>query len=161
MKQVEEQLLPSQKKLVESIANKLVNLNYEQIRYFMNKIAEPEKKLVHIAPITYEPSWPKAEDFKEFPKEASFQQKEELMKELAGWYKKHLPNFGLGRGVAAQAIEVKKQEKKEEKTEEVKEKEIVDVELTAFDAAKKINLIKEVKNILNLGLKEVILIIKN
>jgi large subunit ribosomal protein L7/L12 len=40
------------------------------------------------------------------------------------------------------------------KEEEKKEKSHYDIELTKFDAAKKIALIKEVRGILNLGLKE-------
>lgn len=42
----------------------------------------------------------------------------------------------------------------EEKKEEKKEKEAYDIELTSYDPAKKIVLIKEVKNLLNLGLKD-------
>lgn len=40
------------------------------------------------------------------------------------------------------------------KVEEKKEKSHYDIELTKFDAAKKIALIKEVRGLLNLGLKE-------
>ena len=35
-----------------------------------------------------------------------------------------------------------------------KKKKIVNIELTGFDAAKKLNIIKEVKSLLGLGLKE-------
>ena len=42
----------------------------------------------------------------------------------------------------------------EKKEEEVKEKTHFDVELTSFDAATKIKLIKEVRGALGLGLKE-------
>jgi large subunit ribosomal protein L7/L12 len=57
-------------------------------------------------------------------------------------------------GGGAQAAP-KNEEKKEEKKEEPKkEKEIVDIELSSFDAAKKINLIKEVRTLFGLGLKE-------
>lgn len=65
-------------------------------------------------------------------------------------------------GLAVQQ-EAPKEEVKEEKKEEKKEvyitlikKEVYDIELSSFDAAKKIVLIKEVRAALNLGLKEVI-----
>lgn len=58
---------------------------------------------------------------------------------------------GGGQGgqqeAAKPAAEVKKEEPKVEKTH-------FDVELTKFDAANKIKVIKEVRAILNLGLKE-------
>jgi len=52
------------------------------------------------------------------------------------------------------SINAKKEAKKEEIKEPTKEKEIVEIELVSFDAAKKITLIKEVRALLNLGLKE-------
>ena len=55
---------------------------------------------------------------------------------------------------------VEKEEKKEEKKEVIQtiiiiQRETYDIELTSFDAAKKITLIKEVRALLNLGLKDV------
>lgn len=47
-----------------------------------------------------------------------------------------------------------KVEKKEKEKEEVKQKQIMDIKLVSFDAAKKINLIKDMRSALNLGLKE-------
>lgn len=63
--------------------------------------------------------------------------------------------MGGGGGAAAPqeaAPEAKQEEKPKE--EEKKEKSHYDIELTKFDAAKKIALIKEVRGILGLGLKE-------
>ena len=54
-------------------------------------------------------------------------------------------------GGQAPAAAAKAEEKKEEAP---KEKTHYDVELTSFDAAQKIKLIKEVREILKLGLKE-------
>ena len=59
---------------------------------------------------------------------------------------------GGGGGAAAAAPE--KKEVKEEKKVEVKEKSHYDIELSKFDPAKKIALIKEVRALLGLGLKE-------
>ncbi len=56
-----------------------------------------------------------------------------------------------GSGASTETA-AKKEEKPKE--EEKKEKSHYDIELTKFDAAKKIALIKEVRVLLNLGLKE-------
>lgn len=63
---------------------------------------------------------------------------------------------GMGGGAAqAQAAPAQAAEPEKPKEEEKpKEKSHYDIELTKFDAAKKIALIKEVRGILNLGLKE-------
>lgn len=60
----------------------------------------------------------------------------------------------FGGAPAQQAATETKTEEAKPKEEEKKEKSHYDIELTKFDAAKKINLIKEVRGILNLGLKE-------
>jgi len=60
----------------------------------------------------------------------------------------------MGGGGAAQAAPVAAAVVEKPKEEEKKEKSHYDVELTKFDAAKKIGLIKEVRAILGLGLKE-------
>jgi large subunit ribosomal protein L7/L12 len=60
-----------------------------------------------------------------------------------------------GGGAPAQAAPVEAAKVAEKpKEEEKKEKSHYDIELTKFDAAKKIALIKEVRGILSLGLKE-------
>jgi large subunit ribosomal protein L7/L12 len=61
--------------------------------------------------------------------------------------------MGGGAAPAGGAPQAAKAEEKP-KEEEKKEKSQYDIELTKFDAAKKIALIKEVRGILNLGLKE-------
>ncbi len=61
--------------------------------------------------------------------------------------------MGGGAAPAGGAPQAAKAEEKP-KEEEKKEKSHYDIELTKFDAAKKIALIKEVRGILNLGLKE-------
>ena len=75
---------------------------------------------------------------------------QELMSQLG-------PFMGsMGGGSAAGGQSVAAPEKKAEKVvEEVKvEKTHFDVELTTFDAAQKIKVIKEIRAIMNLGLKE-------
>ncbi len=61
----------------------------------------------------------------------------------------------MGGGAQAQAAPAQAAEPEKPKEEEKpKEKSHYDIELTKFDASKKINLIKEIRAILNLGLKE-------
>lgn len=63
--------------------------------------------------------------------------------------------FGAVSGSASSApAEAQVEVKKEVKEEVVREKPVFDVMLVGFDAAKKITLIKEVRALLSLGLKE-------
>lgn len=65
------------------------------------------------------------------------------------------PMMGMmGGGAPAQAAPVAAVEAEKPKEEEKKEKSHYDIELSKFDPAKKIGLIKEVRAILGLGLKE-------
>lgn len=61
--------------------------------------------------------------------------------------------IGGGSSAAAAPVEAAKEEEKP-KEEEKKEKSHYDIELSKFDPAKKIGLIKEVRALLGLGLKE-------
>ncbi|CDW86882.1 ribosomal protein l7 l12 c-terminal domain containing protein [Stylonychia lemnae] len=61
---------------------------------------------------------------------------------------------GGGSSAASSTVGATKETSQEKKVEEVKEKSHYDIELSKFDPAKKIILIKEVRAILNLGLKE-------
>ena len=61
---------------------------------------------------------------------------------------------GGGGAPAAQAAPAEAKAAEKPKEEEKKEKSHYDIELSKFDAAKKIALIKEVRGILGLGLKE-------
>lgn len=83
-----------------------------------------------------------------------FTKQEDLMKAVSKWYQSSVPGFGLGAaGPSAQEQKVEKVEQKKEVVQEIS-KEMYDVELTSFDTAKKIVLIKEVRGLTNLGLKE-------
>ena len=62
--------------------------------------------------------------------------------------------MSTGGGSSVTAAKDTKVEEAKPKEEEQKEKSHYDVELTKFDPAKKIALIKEVRGILTLGLKE-------
>lgn len=77
------------------------------------------------------------------------------------FWPKDNPNWGsleMEGGISSSSANSEKDnlkvEKKEKEKEEVKQKQIMDIKLVSFDAAKKINLIKDMRSALNLGLKE-------
>merc|ERR1719362_151131 len=72
---------------------------------------------------------------------------------LSKWFIETNPGFGMGAGGNAGAKSAEKTEEKKEEKKEV-EKSVYDLELAAFDSGKKIALIKEVRTLTNLGLKE-------
>jgi ribosomal protein L7/L12 len=83
----------------------------------------------------------------------AFFKQQEFMSNFVDWLSKQ-PKPDLGFGPAPGTVEDKPVEKKEAAKVEERIKPIVDVELSAFDPAKKISLIKEVRAMTNLGLKE-------
>ena len=85
----------------------------------------------------------------------------EYSKRSVLFWPKNNPNWGqieLGSNSSASGNNSKteKTELKNEKVEKEpeKKKQIVDVKILSYDTAKKINLIKEIKTLMNLGLKE-------
>lgn len=157
IKRIRDELTPSQRKFIEILAGKLASLNFAQINYVFNKYNERLDKIKTISPLSVNPQWLDLQKDLggKIPNDgARFTDHEELMKNWAKWYQSQIPGFGVGEVSAPQATTEKKEVKKEEKKEEVQEKSAYDLELTSFDAAKKIALIKEVRAALNLGLKE-------
>jgi large subunit ribosomal protein L7/L12 len=151
---IKEDLLPSQRKFIELLADKIINMNNFQIQKVLKNYTERTIKLKHVAPITIVEPWLELQKQlgNKIPEDgAKFPHYEEMMKDLSKWYISQNPSFGIGSGPAVAAV---KEEKVVEKKEEKKEKEAYDIELTSFEPAKKIVLIKEVRALLNLGLKE-------
>ena len=92
------------------------------------------------------------------PINPAYFKQQEFMSDFTKWLSSVKP-IDLGFGTTATSTQ-KTQSKSEVKAEDVKmTKSVVDIELTSFDASRKIVLIKEVRAILNLGLKEVLLLI--
>ena len=84
---------------------------------------------------------------------ADFPQEKELFNQLKALVGSEMfGNVGTATKQSETAAAKPAEEKKEE---EKKPKEAFDIELSGFDASKKIMLIKEIKNLLNIGLKEV------
>jgi hypothetical protein len=134
-------------------------MNSTQIKYSLDQLKIDHEKLKLNTPIQLFNELPSRESIGEpsNPNIKDFAAQKDLMIALSKWFIQQNPGFGLGSGPAAAgpAKADDKAQKKEAKEQKV-EKEIYDLELTAFDAAKKIGLIKEVRTLTNLGLKEVI-----
>ena len=115
-----QELLPSQKKFIDNIAHKVIRLNIYQMSKFFKLLNDQTMKINPLAPLSYEPAWPKGEDYTQYPSEPSFKNQEDIMKEISEWYKKNLPEFGLGSS-SGPAITNTVEKKEETKSDVVKE----------------------------------------
>lgn len=136
------------------IAEKYLSLNNYQMIYVNTKLEENFRKVRGLSPITINTDWPTLVQLEGDvpPPNPNFFQQQELMSEFAKWLK---TQEGVDVGFSAGPAKSEAPKEATVQKEEVKkEKEIVDIELTSYDATKKINLIKEVRTITGLGLKE-------
>ena len=132
-------------------------MNLGQIDKGLELTLKQENQYKLETPINLNKSLPKKENLggdPSNPNKKEFEAEKELMLNLSKWFIETTPGFGISTGGNSGGQST---EKKEEKTQEKKEveKDAYDLELTAFDTAKKIALIKEVRALTNLGLKEV------
>lgn len=151
---LESELSELQRKKVEMLADKILSMNVFELRYFALMTKERIGRTSGINPLKMNMDWPsvKRDDTGSWPPaNPNWFKQQEMMAKLG-------PALGMmgGGGGAAQAAPQQAAAAVEEKPkeEEKKEKSHYDIELTKFDATKKIALIKEVRGILNLGLKE-------
>lgn len=151
---LESELGDLQRKKVEMLADKLLDMNIFELRYFSIVCKERVQKTSGINPLKMNLDWPsvKRDDAGSWPPaNPNWFKQQEMMARLG-------PMMGMMGGGAAQAAPAggatADAAEEKPKEEEKKEKSHYDIELTKFDAAKKIALIKEVRGILGLGLKE-------
>jgi ribosomal protein L7/L12 len=157
--EIKGKLNEQQREKVELLAEKYASLNEYQLEYYTQLFSEylvNQKKVTYIDLNT---DWNKLIKLgdKAVPVNPGYFQQQEFMANFVSWLAKQ-PKADLGLGFTTTAATAaptdKKVEKKEEKKEEKQEKAQYDLELTSFDSAKKIALIKEVRVYTNLGLKE-------
>lgn len=134
------------------LADKLLDMNIFELRYFSMIAKERIQKTSGINPMKMNLDWPsvKRDDTGSWPPaNPNWFKQQEMMAKLG-------PMMGMmgGGAPAAAATPAAAAVEEKPKVEEKKEKSHYDIELSKFDAAKKIALIKEVRGILNLGLKE-------
>lgn len=147
---------------IKAVAEAYSSLNNYQYLYVENKIKEYSMNVKGLSAIDVNTDWVsilQKNDKGEVvpPVNPEFFEQQELMSQFTEWLKTQKGlDFGLASSASSSTSNapVQKEEKKEEKKEEVKEKQIFDIFLASFDAAKKITVIKAVREITNLGLKE-------
>lgn len=143
---------------IKAVAELYCGLNSFQMEYLENKLKERQVKVKKMSTIDVNTDWMSLIDKESVPPaNPNYFKQQELMSEFTKWLKTQ-PGIDLGFGAvsggsAAPAQAVAAEEKEEQKPEK-KEKAVYDMFLVSFDAAKKISLIKEVRAITNLGLKE-------
>ena len=139
------------------LCDKLLDMNLFEMRYLALKMKDRVQKTSGINPLKLNMDWPSVKQDSNGtwpPLNPNWFKQQELMSQL-GPFMGSIGGGAVGGGqqqqggqeAAKPAAEAKKEEPKVEKTH-------FDVELTKFDAANKIKVIKEVRAILNLGLKE-------
>ena len=155
---LESELSELQRKKVDMLADKLLDMNIFELRYFSMACKERIQRTSGINPFKLNLDWPsvKRDDTGSWPPaNPNWFKQQEMLARLG-------PALGMmgggapagGQPAAAAAAPAKAAEEKPKEEEKKKEKSHYDIELTKFDAAKKIALIKEIRAILNLGLKE-------
>jgi large subunit ribosomal protein L7/L12 len=150
---LEKELSEMQRRKVEMLADKLLDMNIYELRYFAAITKDKVQKTSGINPMKMNLDWPsvKRDDTGSWPPANPNWFKQQEMMARMGPMLGMMGGGGAPAAAAAAPVEAKVEKPKEE---EKKEKSHYDIELTKFDAAKKIALIKEVRGILNLGLKE-------
>lgn len=149
---LESELGELQRKKVEMLADKLLDMNVFELRYFALACKERIQKTSGINPMKLNLDWPsvKRDDMGSWPPaNPNWFKQQEMMAQLGPM----MGMFGGGQAAPAGAATAAAVEEKP-KEEAKKEKSHYDIELSKFDAAKKIALIKEIRGILGLGLKE-------
>ena len=151
---LESELSEIQRKKVEMLADKLLDMNLYELRYFAVLTKEKIQKTSGVNPLKLNLDWPsvKRDDTGSWPPANPNWFKQQEMMAKMGPMLGMMGGAGGGAPAAAPAAEAKAAAAP--KVEEKKEKSHYDVELSKFDPAKKIALIKEVRAILGLGLKE-------
>ncbi len=160
-KKLEQNLTKEQINRVKLFANKHSEFNNFQLFYFNHYLEEKllESKKFNLSDtntdwisiLKYED---KTNTQTNMPNQ--FFEQQNFMSNLTKWLsQQEKPDLGLSAGNVSSAVpESGAAAEKVEEKEEVKEKTAYDVELSSFDAAKKIAIIKEVRTMMNLGLKE-------
>ncbi|CAD8198109.1 unnamed protein product [Paramecium pentaurelia] len=160
---LEQTLTQDQKLRVRAIADACCELDLFELQCLMSLLNENHYKAQGIGIFEIDTNWPviKQNEVPTWPPKEK-EQIEAYMKDLFG---ENVPDFkaifggvgSIGNQAPTQATkEIPKQEEKQaDATPKVEaEKKNYDIELSAIDAAQKIKIIKEVRQLLNLGLKE-------
>lgn len=151
---LKDELQEHQRQRVDLLVDKVTELNIFEMRYFSVSLRDRIQKTTGMNPLKLNMDWPsikKDADGTWPPLNPNWFKQQELMSQVGPF----LGGMGLGGGAGgapAQGAEGGGEGQEEVKKETLKS--TFDVELTSFDAKGKIKLIKELRSVLGLGLKE-------
>ena len=156
MAAIKENLTDVQKRKVEFIADKILEFDMYESRYLAAVTQEKIRKISGISLMKLNMDWPSMKmdvDGTWPPLNPNWFKQQELMSQLGPLIGSGGMGFGGGGAAPAQGEEEGAEggEAVEEKKEE---KSSFDIELSSFDAKGKIKIIKELRAVLDLGLKE-------
>jgi len=163
LKRLSEELGEDRCNYIKAVAEIYSGLNEFQFSYIEAKLKQRLNKEKSLSAISLNTDWPSLVELGEDvpPVNPNFFKQQELMSEFTKWLKTQEGidlGFGAiassGAGAAPATSGAAKDEGEAKEAAPKKEKEIIDLVLVSFDTAKKISLIKEVRAITNLGLKE-------
>jgi large subunit ribosomal protein L7/L12 len=144
-----------QKREVDIILNEFNKLNSTEAKYFWDCVQDYTKKTIGISkdkPNVFNKKSIPQIDTNADTNNPNFESTQQILSYLAPFLASGYFSGGAGPQVNASAEPVKAEEKKQ--PEAPKEKAAYNIKLVSFDAAKKITLIKEIRGMLSLGLKE-------
>ena len=150
---LEQELSELQRKKVDLLADKLLEMNTFEMRYLAQSVKMRIARTSGMNPLKLNLDWPSIKQDAQGtwpPANPNWFRQQELMSQL-GPFQGMMGMGGGGGGAPAAAEAAPAEEKVEEKVEE---KTHFDIELTSFEAASKIKVIKEVRGLLGLGLKD-------
>lgn len=151
---LENELSELQRKKVDMIADKVLDMNVFEMRYMALSMKQRMLKTSGINPLKVNMDWPsvKMDSAGTWPPaNPNWFKQQDLMASLGPFMGQMGMGMGGGGGGQQQAAAA---EEAPAEAEPAEEKTHFDVELTKFDAATKIKVIKEIRGLLGLGLKE-------
>jgi large subunit ribosomal protein L7/L12 len=168
MEELNKELTEHQKKKVELLVNATLQLNMFELRYYSGIIKERVARSTGMNPMKLNMDWPSIKQMDDGTWPATnpnwFNQQDAMAKlwpmGMQGFAQLFGGMVGTGGGSAGAAAGGQvaaggTEEKKEEPAKAAKrDKTNYDIELTGIDAAQKIKIIKEIRALLTLGLKE-------
>jgi len=179
IKNIKKELGEERVNYIIEVAKAYASLNKYQVEALNKRIDEYNSQLTSLSSLDFNHEWPKSieaenENIQDKDKDKDisttftadtlnkqYSEYIDLMSLFSNWIKSQQGlNLGFGsNSSASSSAEISNQsneskQKKAEIVEEVKEKQIYDLYLQSFDASKKITVIKTVREITGLGLKE-------
>ena len=155
MKALTEELDDESRRKVEFLIDKVLTLNLFEMRYFNANMKERVQRSTGMNPMKINMDWPSIKQMDDGtwpPLNPNWFKQQELMAKVGPF----MAGMGMtgGAPAAAGGEAAEGGDGEQAKEEAVPEKTNVDIELSGFDAKAKIKIIKEIRSLMGLGLKE-------